>query len=268
MTEVACVGVGRMGLPIADRLVRAGHTVTAFGRTAETRERLHTKGVRAHSDIADIATPSTDIVLVTVLTDEQVREVCLSGPLGSRLSPGSTIVIHTTGSPTTAEEIAEVMARRDIRVIDAAVSGGPHDIAAGGLTLFVGGDSDTVDHLRPVLGAYADPILHVGALGNGQRVKLVNNALFAAQIGLVRAGVGLGARLGIDESTLLTALPHGSADSRALAGIARRGSVDSFADAVGEFVGKDLEIVRSVAAELGGDLGPIEALLTETARSI
>ncbi|AZG45757.1 NAD(P)-dependent oxidoreductase [Gordonia insulae] len=266
MTDVACIGVGRMGLPIADRLVRAGHTVTAIGRTAEAREQLHTKGVRAYADIAAATTPGTEIVVVTVLTDEQVREVCLSGPLADRLSRGSTIVIHTTGSPTTVADVATVMAARGIRVVDAAVSGGPHNIAAGDLTLFVGGDVDTVDELRPLLGAYADPILHVGALGNGQRVKLVNNALFAAQIGLVRAGVELGAHLGIDESVLLAALPNGSSDSRALAGIARRGSVDSFAEAVGEFVGKDLAVVRSVAAELGGDLGPLEALLTESVR--
>ncbi|MYR06746.1 NAD-binding protein [Gordonia sp. SID5947] len=267
MTEVGCIGVGRMGMPIVDRLVAAGHCVSAMGRTAGTRDRLTAAGAYAFADLSGVVTASTEFVVVTVLTDAQVREVCLSGPLASRLSPGSTIIIHTTGSPTTAEEVAEAMAPHDIRVIDAAVSGGPHNIAAGELTLFVGGDPSAVDDARAVLAAYADPVLHIGPVGDGQRVKLVNNALFAAQIGLVRAGVTLGARLGIPESVLLSALPHGSSDSRALAGIARRGSVDAFAAAVGEFVGKDVEIVRNVATELGGDLGLLEGLLPEHVRS-
>ena len=75
----------------------------------------------------------------------------------------------------------------------------------------------------PVLSAYGDPILHVGRTGAGQLVKLVNNTLFAAQIGLVAEGVRLGDRLGIAEPALLDALTHGSAGSRALGNIARAG---------------------------------------------
>ena len=71
-----------------------------------------------------------------------------------------------------------------------------------------------------MLAAYGDPVLHVGRTGAGQLVKLVNNTLFAAQIGLVAEGVRLGGRLGIDEPPLLEALTHGSAESRALGNIA------------------------------------------------
>ncbi len=115
--------------------------------------------------------------------------------------------------------------------------------------------------VRPVLSCYGDPILHVGPLGAGQKVKLVNNALFAAHIGLLSGAVELGARLGVPESTLLSALPHGSAASRVLDIVAARGSVASFIDTAGEFVGKDVAVARSIAAELGSDLGVLDDVI-------
>ncbi len=157
---------------------------------------------------------------------------------------------------TAVSEAAEAAA-----AADAPVSGGPHDAAAGNLTLFVGGSDDTVAGLRPVLGCYADPVLHVGPIGAGQKVKLVNNALFAAQIGLLAESVQLGTRLGVQESILLTALPHGSAASRVLSIVAARGSVRSFVETVGDFVGKDVAVVRTITAELGSDLGLLDGVI-------
>jgi 3-hydroxyisobutyrate dehydrogenase len=95
----------------------------------------------------------------------------------------------------------------------------------------------------------------VGPTGAGQRVKLINNTLFAAQIGLVCEAVRLADRLGIEESALLAALPHGSGASRALASIAAAESVSSFTRAVGDFIGKDIAVIRKTVAELGSDLG-------------
>ena len=100
-------------------------------------------------------------------------------------------------------------------------------------------------------------ILQVGRTGAGQLVKLVNNTLFAAQIGLIAEGVRLGGRLGIDEPALLAALTHGSASSRALGHIARAGSAVNYIDTVGDFIGKDIAVVRKAVAELGGDLGAL-----------
>ena len=146
-------------------------------------------------------------------------------------------------------------------MVDAPVSGGPHDIAAGQLTLFVGGADDTVARVRPVLGCYGDPVLHVGPSGAGQKVKLVNNALFAGHIGLLAESIRLGERLGVPEPALLAALPHGSAASRVLNSVAARGSVASFVDVAGGFVGKDVAVVRTIAEELGGDLGALDDVI-------
>ena len=247
------------------RLVDAGHDVAVLGRSAEKRSAIAQLGATAAADIADV-TAGADVVVICVFTDEQVRQICLENGLLATMSPGSALVVHTTGSPRTVEAIAVRGAPHDVDVIDAPVSGGPHNAAAGALTLFVGGTEEAVTRVRPVLGCYGDPILHVGPLGAGQKVKLVNNALFAAQIGLLSGAVKLGARLGVPESTLLTALRHGSAASRVLDIVARGGSVASFIDTAGEFVGKDVGVVRGIAADLGSDLGVLDAVIDTAIR--
>jgi 3-hydroxyisobutyrate dehydrogenase-like beta-hydroxyacid dehydrogenase len=247
--RVGFLGAGRMGRPMAHRIAGAGHEVRVLGRTPQARVSLTEEGLRAKGSVADVVADS-DVVIVCVFTDEQVREVCD----GDVLTSGATLVVHTTGSPRTVEDIAA----KGVEVVDAPVSGGPHDIAAGRLTIFAGGADDAVARVRPVLAAYGDPVLHVGPLGAGQRVKLVNNALFAAQVELVADAVRLGAALGVPEAVLLDSLPHASSASRALAGVAARGSVAAFADTVGEFVGKDVAVVRAVAGEHGADLGALD----------
>ncbi|GHB60407.1 hypothetical protein GCM10010306_062500 [Streptomyces umbrinus] len=202
-----------------------------------------------------------DAVMVCVHSDEQVQEVCLAGELLDTLPTGAVVVVHTTGSPRTAEGVADRAAGRGIEVVDAAVSGGPHDIAAGRLTLFVGGSDKAVDRMRPVLDCYGDPVLHVGPLGTGQCVKLVNNALFGAQLGLISEAVRLASSLGVTEGVLLGALTHGSAASRALSGAAARESVARLIADADEFLSKDVTMVKQVVTDLGGDLGPLGPLL-------
>ena len=252
--KVGFIGTGRMGAPMVRRLADAGHEVTALGRTPEKLAAAKELGATAVETPAELARDA-DAVVVCVFTDEQVRQIVLTDDLLGAMRPGSTLILHTTGNPRTAETIAAKAADAGISVLDAPVSGGPHDIAAGTVTVFVGGDDDALTRALPLLSSYADPVLHVGPTGSGQRVKLVNNTLFAAQIGIVAEAVDLGRRLGLDEATLLSALPHGSGTSRALDSIARVGSAAGFIGAVGEFIGKDVAVVRATAADLDTDLG-------------
>lgn len=256
--KIGFVGAGRMGTPMVGRLVAAGHDVRVLGRSEEKRSATTTLGARPHADVTSTA-DDADLVVVCVFTDEQVTRVCVENGLLAAMRPGSVLVLHTTGSPNTARDLA---ARANgVDVLDAPVSGGPHDVAAGHVTLFVGGEQDALRRATPALSCYANPVLHVGPVGTGQLVKLVNNGLFAAQIGLVAEGVRLGRTLGIDEASLLGALTHGSSQSRALSMIAHAGSASTFISAVGEFIAKDVAVVRSTIAELGGDLGLLDALV-------
>jgi len=258
MTRVGFVGAGRMGTPMVRRLVDAGHHVRALGRTTDKRDVLRGMGADPVERLDEVGV-GAEVVVVCVFTDEQVAQVCLDSGLVAALPDGATVVIHTTGSPRTAQAVA---ARRPaVAVVDAPVSGGPHSVAAGEVTLFVGGDDDAVDRVRPVLTAYGDPILHVGPLGAGQAVKLTNNALFAAQLGLLREAVRLGEHLGVSEARLLEAITHGSGASRVGGFVAARGSVRSFVDDTAEFIGKDVDVVRDIAGALGGDLGLLDAVI-------
>jgi 2-hydroxy-3-oxopropionate reductase len=242
------------------RLVEGGHQVSVLGRSDEKRAAIAQLGANAVDDTAAVSADA-DVVVVCVFTDEQVSQVCLDDGLVAAMPVGSALVLHTTGSPRTVESIAMRASPLDVEVVDAPVSGGPHNAASGALTLFVGGADDTVARVRPVLSCYGDPVLHVGPLGAGQKVKLVNNALFAAHIGLLAGSVELGAQLGVSESALLRALPHGSAASRVLDIVAAGGSVASFIETAGEFVGKDVAVIRGIAAGLGSDLGVLDGVI-------
>jgi 3-hydroxyisobutyrate dehydrogenase len=263
--KIGFIGAGRMGGPMARRLAAAGHDVTVLARRPQAVDAAEVDGL-AWADTVAGAVRDADLAFTVVLTDEQVRSVCLDpGGAITAMRPGAVIVQHTTCDPATPELIARRAADRGIGVLDAALSGGPHDIAAGTLTLWVGGDEALLARLRPVLGTYASPILPVGALGNGQRVKLVNNALFVAQVGLAIDAVRLAGSLGIEEQAILAALQHGSGASRALGVVARGGSVDAVADRLADLMLKDVTTVREVARSGGVDLGIIGTVLSSEA---
>lgn len=251
------IGAGRMGYPMVRRLLGHGHKLRVLARSATTRDQLEADGALAVGDPAAVG-ESVDGAIVCVHTDEQVREACLDSELLTVLPEGSVLVVHTTGSPHTVDDLATAATARGVDVLDAPVSGGPQDIAAGALTLLVGGAEHTVTRIRPALESYGDPVLHLGALGTGQRVKLLNNSLFAAHVGLLAEAVRLGDHMGIAEPALLEALGQGSAASRALTSVISRESVAGFAASVSEFLGKDVAVARQVAAELDSDLGAIE----------
>lgn len=245
---------------MVERLVEDGHEVHALARSPERATTISELGAHAAATLAEVA-DAADVVIVCVFTHEQVHEVCLERDLLPAMKPGSVLVVHTTGSPQTAEAIAARADRHFIDVVDAPVSGGPHDVAAGQVTLYLGGGDSAVAQVSPVLASYGDPLLHVGPLGAGQSVKLVNNLLFAAQIGLVAEAVQLASRLGIVEPTLLKALPYGSATSNAITRIAAAGSTATFIAAMGDIVAKDVAVIRETVAELGADISRLDDIV-------
>lgn len=256
--KLGMVGLGEMGMPMVERLRAAGHDVTFRARRPEVIDRASRMGATAADGFDD-----RDAVIICVYSDEQVRDV---GPeLLATMVRGSTLVNHTTGSPTTATLLAEIAEPRGVRVLDAALSGGPDDIRAARLTLLVGGDEAVLDDVRPALATYSDPILHVGQLGDGQRVKLVNNALFAAQVGLVDDAERLARGLGVDPGTALDAIQRCSGDSRVLRTVVAVGSSERLQEAAGRFIRKDLGVVEQVARELGVGLGRLDPMLERLA---
>ena len=263
--KIGFVGPGRMGRPMVDRLMAAGHDVTVLVRRKEAREAAEADGLTCVDTVA-AAVEDADVVFVVVLTDEQVRAVCL-GPNGAlaAMKPGATLVQHTTSDPATAALLVEAGAARGVGVLDSALSGSPDDIAAGRLTLWVGGDEALLERTRSLLSTYASPVLSVGPAGNGQRIKLVNNAMFVAQVGLAIDAVRLAGSLGIEEQAILAALQHGSGASYALGVVASAGTVDTVAALLADLMLKDITVMRKVARSAGVDLGILGTVLSSDA---
>ncbi len=253
--RVGFVGTGEMGIEIVKQLGSAGFAPFVVDRRGRFASELNDAGIRSSSSAIEVSRES-DVVYICVLTDEQVREVAL-GEAGviAEMPAGGVIIVHTTCDPLTLESIAREAAMKGIRVVDAALSGGPRDISAGRLTLFIGAADEDFEVVRPLLESYAEVIVPAGPVGYGQRVKLINNALFTAHIGLAAEALRLGHAIGVSEQVLLAALPHASGNSRAVQMIAASGSLEQSAAAAGRFVAKDVRVVVEVAGRLGADLG-------------
>jgi 3-hydroxyisobutyrate dehydrogenase-like beta-hydroxyacid dehydrogenase len=173
------------------------------------------------------------------------------------------LVNHTTGRPSTGQALADAASGQGVTVLDCALSGGPPAIEEGTLTLLVGGDAATLDRITPVLASYSDPILRVGDVGDGQKVKLLNNALFGAHVALAaqieRAAVGLD----MDPALVLPALHECSGDSYALGAAIGTGSAATLVEVAGRFIRKDVAVCVEVADELGAELGSVLTVAQE-----
>jgi 3-hydroxyisobutyrate dehydrogenase-like beta-hydroxyacid dehydrogenase len=247
-------------MPVARRLAQAGYELQVFARRAEVIAAARDIGASIAESIAAVGARS-DVVVVNVFSDDQVREVALGADgVVEHMRAGATLVNHTTGRPSTIEEVAAHAATREVRTLDAAMSGGPHDIDAGRLTLLVGGETAVLDDARPMLAGYSDPIIHVGAVGDGQKVKLLNNALFGAQLALVADIERSAGALGVDPARALGAIHACSGDSYALATSVMMGSAAELVDAAARWIEKDVAVVADVAAECNVDLGPVLAI--------
>ena len=256
--RVAFVGAGQIGAPMAERLLAAGHELTVYARRAEVREHFARLGAAVTDSLADTAR-GAEVVHLALYSDEQLAEVTLGQDgLVGHLSPDALLLSHTTGSPTTVRRIAEA---GNGHVVDAPFSGGADDVLAGHLTVMLGGAPDDVVRARATVGAYADPMLDIGTLGSALVVKLVNNALFAANIQLVAQAEQIANDLGVDTPTLARVIQESSGASYVMGLIAAMGSTRSLVDAAGHYMRKDIDVVREVVDGLGVDLGILGAVL-------
>jgi 3-hydroxyisobutyrate dehydrogenase-like beta-hydroxyacid dehydrogenase len=259
--RIGVIGAGRMGRPIVDRLVAAGYEPTVLTRRPAARAAAEAAGLRC-ADTLKETVQNAQVVFTVVFDDEQLRAAVLGedGVIAA-MPAGGILVQHTTCDPATVTLLAEVGAERGISVLDAALSGNPRDIAAGQLTVWVGGDENVLADVRRLLDSYASPVMFVGPVGNGQRIKLINNALFVAQVGLAIDAVRLAGSIGISEEQILAAVQHGSGGSRALSSVAWIGA-SAVGTRLAEFMSKDVAVVRAVAERSGADLGLIGDVLS------
>jgi 3-hydroxyisobutyrate dehydrogenase-like beta-hydroxyacid dehydrogenase len=259
---VGFLGAGQLGEPMVERLLGAGRDVVVYARREEIRRRLEAKGAAIADSVADLARGS-DVLISCLFSDAQLRQTGL-GTDGfiANAKPGAVFVSHTTGTLSTLEALRDSSPSAPV-MLDAPVSGTVENIDAGALTVLIGGSSDAVAAVTPILAAYADPVVPTGALGSALALKLINNLLFAANAQLLGAATQLAVHLGVEPSVLLSTLQVCSARSHAAEQAQRIGGMDRFAELAGPFLRKDIAACREAAAEAGVGLGLLETAVRD-----
>lgn len=259
--KVGFIGLGEIGGPMAANMLANGLSVSVYARRPEVADRFAGLG----ADIAE--SPSAvgrdaDVVGLCPYTDEQVQQLALADPeLLQSMRPGAVLVLHTTGRPNTARQLAAKAAGNGIDVLDAPVSGTVKDVTEGHITLLVGGTVAALARARPAMACYADPIIHLGPVGSGQAAKLVNNSLLGANVKLLTDAERIARSLGLAPGALAAALTHASGGSRVAQVAVDMGSIEEMTEYLRPYVYKDVTVALEVASEMGVDLGLVEQVL-------
>ncbi|HEY1282959.1 MAG TPA: NAD(P)-dependent oxidoreductase [Steroidobacteraceae bacterium] len=214
MQRVAFVGLGRMGIGMARRLLDNAHELRVFNRTASRADELVALGARAFLTPRE-ACDGADAVVAMVADDEASREVWLApdGALAATLAPGALAIECSTLSHDWVLELAATAVKKGLRYIDAPVTGLPESAAAGELTLLVGATPEHLAAGRPLLSRFSQRILHFGPVGAGTAYKLLVNMLGAVQIASAAETMALAERAGLDLALVAEALSTGQAAS-------------------------------------------------------
>jgi 3-hydroxyisobutyrate dehydrogenase len=217
--RIAFLGLGVMGGPMAGHLARAGHTVTAYNRTASRAQAWLDKHRGEGLDVATAATPAEaaagqDVVITCVGNDDDLAEVVLGDSGALSVMPGEALFIdHTTVSPQIARRIAGEAATRGIEALDAPVSGGQAGAENGKLAIMCGGSTAAMERARPVMQAYGARMVHIGDAGAGQAAKAVNQICIAGPLAGLSEGVRFAQAAGLDMTRVLEAISGGAAQS-------------------------------------------------------
>jgi 3-hydroxyisobutyrate dehydrogenase len=214
---IGFIGLGIMGRGMAHNLLKAGHRVTVWNRTASKMEAFVDAGAEVAANPADLAR-RCDLILVCVSDTPDVEAVILGeeGVIhGAR--PGALVVDHSTISPHATRQIAARLKARGVHMLDAPISGGSEGAARGSLSIMIGGEAEQVARARPYLEAYGKTITHVGPQGAGQMVKLVNQILVVVTELAVCEGLLFAQAGGLDLQKTLEAVKGGAAGSWMLA---------------------------------------------------
>ena len=264
MSEVAFLGLGVMGYPMAGHLKARGHGIVVYNRTAAKAQKWVAEHGGASAPTPREAARGRDFVFACVGNDDDLRAVAL-GPEGAfaGMKPGAIFVDHTTASADVARELSREASRLGLSFVDAPVSGGQAGAENAALTVMCGGDAAAYAKAEPVIAAYARACRLMGGAGAGQLTKMVNQLCIAGVVQGLAEGLHFAARAGLDRQLVIDVISKGAAqswqmDNRHKTMIA--GQFD-FGFAV-DWMRKDLAICLDEARRNGARL-PVAALVDQ-----
>ncbi len=211
---VAFLGLGAIGAPMATHLAAGPFGLRVWNRTASRAAAFATEHGAVHAASPAEAARGADVVVTCFPVSADV-EALLDGPEGllAGLAKGAVLLDCTSGDPATSKRIAARLARAGVGFLDAPVSGGVKAAVAGTLTVMVGGDAATLARVRPVIDAFGEKVVHCGAVGAGDAVKAVNNALLALHIWSTAEGLVTLRKAGLDPAVALDVINTSSGRS-------------------------------------------------------
>jgi 3-hydroxyisobutyrate dehydrogenase len=216
--RVAFLGLGIMGSRMAANLARAGFELTVWNRTAATAQRFAAdhEGVTV-ADTPAQAAADADIVFTMVVDGDQVRDVLLGAHGGATQARVGTLFVDcSTIGPAATNEIGAVLDERGYGLVDAPVTGSSPKAQDGTLTFMVGATDEQFQRLAPAFEAMGELIVHAGPRGHGQMIKLLNNAMAAANAAIVGEALVVGSRAGVDLDALVEVVASGAGGSTML----------------------------------------------------
>jgi 3-hydroxyisobutyrate dehydrogenase-like beta-hydroxyacid dehydrogenase len=268
--RVAFIGLGTMGGPMAAHLLRAGHHVTVYNRTAaRVQAWLAEHGGSAQAAACAAATPAeaaqgAAVVFTCVGNDDDLRQV-VSGPQGvfQTLQRGGIVVDHTTTSAAVARELSAGAHERGLRFMDAPVSGGNLGAINGVLTVMCGGDAQAFAQAQPLVMAYARAVTHLGDSGAGQLAKMVNQICVGGVLQGLAEALAFGGKAGLDMARVLEVISQGAASSWQMVNRGPTMVRDEFDFGFAvDWMRKDLGLVLDEARRLGARV-PATALIDQ-----
>lgn len=198
MSVVGFIGLGTMGRPMARNLMAAGHELVFFARRAEVAAEFAAAGAR-QVDSPAMVTELAEVIFTIVTADAELAEVTVgAGGVVEGAGPGKTLIDMSTVGPNTARQIGGRLGDAGMAMLDAPVSGGPWGAESGKLTIMAGGEVVDFERNLPLLKVLGEKVFHVGPLGAGQTVKLINQMLAAGTMALIGEGLTLAKAAGVD----------------------------------------------------------------------
>jgi len=212
--DVAFLGLGVMGFPMAGHLAAAGHRVTVYNRTATKASEWVTKHGGKSAQTPAQAAKGADFVFACVGNDDDLRSIALGADGAfAGMRTGAVFVDHTTASAAVARELAATAAAKSLRFVDAPVSGGNLGALNGALTVMCGGDAAAFADARPLAMAFAKAMTLLGPSGSGQLAKMVNQIAIAGLVQGLSEAIAFGERSGLDMKAVLEVIGKGAAQS-------------------------------------------------------
>ena len=247
--EIAWIGTGIMGAPMARRLLKAGHHLRVFNRSPEKARRLSDEGALV---AADAATAAGGAALIFIMVPDTPDVENVIGKIEPSLTRGQLVLDMSTIAPEAERTTAEKLAALGVDYLDAPVSGGETGAIEGTLTIMVGGSETPFNRARPLLELLGKRITHMGPSGAGQTTKLANQIAVALTLEAAAEALLFAARGGLDPAQVLEAIGAGAAASWQLSNlgpkiIARDYRPGFFV----KLIRKDLRLVSEAANQNG-----------------